>query len=92
MHSFCTVSSSENWPFLARKLGITKMHFLSLSKSSMRKPLSAISVSFSSRRTKILETLVMCLSKMLPAYRLLTNVAALLGAMPTSDFNVVVPL
>ena len=90
--SFSSVSSLVNWTFRARKFGITSIHSFFSSRSWITNPLSAITWSPLSSRSKMPDTIVMCLSDMLPAYRLLTNVSSPEGAIPTKLLNVVVPL
>ena len=73
-----------------RKGGMTSLHFSPKHLQLIKNPLSAITVSFSSSRSKSPEFMVMCESDALPPQTSETKEITPEGVMPTRNFSVVV--
>uniref|UniRef100_A0A0E9WGK0 Uncharacterized protein n=1 Tax=Anguilla anguilla TaxID=7936 RepID=A0A0E9WGK0_ANGAN len=88
----CVISALLNCPLGPKNVGITSLTFMSVRRSLIRNPLSAMTSSPGCRRLRMPDSLVISLSEMEPVYRLLTRQIDPEGVMPISDFSVVVPL
>ena len=88
----CKTSWAENWVWFWRKEGKFKETCLLLKRSSISHPLSTITLSCVSRKTKMREQRVIYLSDIEPVYRLEKNVMAPWGAIPIKPFKVVLDL